>query len=95
MLRATHSAGFVVPKPTVATAQDAAVRIAVRGLFCGIYGERLQVTKERNQKLRIFQHAFYIQSAWADGEKLDTNIKKIVVYSLIFASHSKPGFCIA
>ena len=46
MLTATHSAGSVVPKATIATARGATMHIAVPGLFYAIYEERIEGDKK-------------------------------------------------
>jgi hypothetical protein len=78
MLTATHSAGSVVPKATVATARGATTQIVVRGLFYAIHEETYEGDKRtRDQILCTDQRVFCIQSAWDGGKKLESNTEKI------------------
>jgi hypothetical protein len=96
MMTATHSADSVVPKAIVATAREATMQIAVRSLFCAIYGGRTAGDKKRETRYYAeFKMHFIFNLRGKMGEKLDLNIKNIFVYCLIFATQGKPGPYIA
>ena len=95
MVTATHSAESVVPKATVATARGATMQTTIRGLFRTIYKERTEGAQKKKRDIRFYAEInmhFIFRLRGSDGEKLDSNIRKIMVYCLTFATSRKPGF---
>ena len=93
-MTATHSAGSVVPKATVATARGAKMQTAVRGLFPTICKERTEGDKKNAISDSMQRSTCILYSDCVDqmGRNWIRILGKIMGYYLTFATSRKPGF---